>query len=471
MTRWLSQLWSWRGTVGRRDYILWGLGLMVLKYNLDRIVAAHFGHPGWFWLNYWQPRAGMELLAPAQQTRLFVALLLLALPFIAVGLMLTLRRLRDVGWPLGWVVVFFLPAFNLLFFVILAATPGRRAHAGSTAMPVESKGRRYVYRFGLDRPLVSAALAILATALLAVPVVAIGTMYLQNYGWGVFVALPFCLGLVAAVLHGYATPRRWRSCVAVALLALALCGAAIVALAVEGIICVLMAAPITAPLTLLGATAGYYLQLARWNRPPLPRVYTTAWLLLPAVLVIEPAVIGPPAEYAVTTSVDIAAPPSQVWRHVVTFSELPPPDELVFRSGIAYPIRARISGHGVGAVRYCEFSTGPFVEPITTWEEPWHLAFTVARQPHPMKEVSPYRALPTAHLEGFFRSRRGEFRLESLPGERTRLVGTTWYTQRFWPATYWKTWSDWLVHTIHRRVLMHIKAEAEDTRGNPDGVL
>ena len=39
------------------------------------------------------------------------------------------------------------------------------------------------------------------------------------------------------------------------------------------------------------------------------------------------------------------------------------------RAGLAYPMRARIEGSGPGAVRYCEFSTGPFVEPIVTWDE------------------------------------------------------------------------------------------------------
>jgi len=34
---------------------------------------------------------------------------------------------------------------------------------------------------------------------------------------------------------------------------------------------------------------------------------------------------------------------------VVAFAENHRPKELLFRAGIAYPIRAEISGHGVGA--------------------------------------------------------------------------------------------------------------------------
>ena len=127
----------------------------------------------------------------------------------------------------------------------------------------------------------------------------------------------------------------------------------------------------------------------------------------------------------------------------------------------SYPVRARIEGRGVGAIRRCEFSTGPFVEPITVWDEPRRLAFDVLSQPEPMRELSPYRDLHPPHLDGFFRSRRGQFLLTRLPGGGTRLEGTTWYEQRLWPASYWQIWSDWLVHTIHRRVLLHIKSEAE----------
>ena len=123
--------------------------------------------------------------------------------------------------------------------------------------------------------------------------------------------------------------------------------------------------------------------------------------------------------------------------------------------------RAAYLGRGVGAIRHCEFSTGPFVEPITVWDEPRRLAFDVTAQPHPMRERSPYRELHPPHLEGFFRSQRGQFLLTPLDSGRTRLEGTTWYEQDIWPGPYWRLWSDYLVHKIHSRVLDHIKAEAE----------
>jgi hypothetical protein len=114
----------------------------------------------------------------------------------------------------------------------------------------------------------------------------------------------------------------------------------------------------------------------------------------------------------------------------------------------------------VGAVRYCVFSTGPFVEPITAWEPRLRLAFDVVESPAPLRELTPYDVAPP-HLEGYLLPRRGEFRLVALPNGRTRLEGSTWYEQRLAPEGYWALFSDAIIAKIHLRVLDHIRALSE----------
>jgi hypothetical protein len=160
--------------------------------------------------------------------------------------------------------------------------------------------------------------------------------------------------------------------------------------------------------------------------------------------------------YAVVSRVIVDAPPERVWPHVIAFAPLAPPEELLFRAGIAYPMRAHIDGTGRGAIRYCEFSTGAFVEPITAWEAPHRLAFGVAHNPPPMRELSPWGAIDAPHLSHFLVADAGEFRLNPLPGGRTELVGTTWYRHHLYPAAYWRWWSDAIIHRIHLRVLEHV---------------
>ncbi len=163
----------------------------------------------------------------------------------------------------------------------------------------------------------------------------------------------------------------------------------------------------------------------------------------------------------VSSYIDIDAPPERVWQHVVAFVELPPPDEWLFRAGLAYPVRATIDGRGPGAIRRCEFSTGAFIEPIEIWDEPRLLKFSVTENPEPMQEWTPYRHVHPRHLDGYFVSKEGQFHLVPLPGGRTRLEGTTWYRHGLWPANYWQLWSDYIIHRIHLRVLNHVKRLAE----------
>jgi hypothetical protein len=179
-------------------------------------------------------------------------------------------------------------------------------------------------------------------------------------------------------------------------------------------------------------------------------------VLLPSIMAAEAAQQPEPALREVQTEVVIDATPDRVWQHVIAFSPLPEPDDWLFQSGIAYPQRAEIHGAGVGAVRHCVFSTGAFVEPIDFWDPPRLLCFQVTEQPPTMKEWSPYDIHPP-HLEHYLVSKRGQFRLEALPGGRTRLIGTTWYSNRMWPDLYWCQWSDYIIHRIHLRVLEHIR--------------
>ena len=156
-----------------------------------------------------------------------------------------------------------------------------------------------------------------------------------------------------------------------------------------------------------------------------------------------------------------SAPLDKVWTQVVAFSEIPPPTEWIFRAGVAYPLRAEILGYGPGAERHCVFSTGAFVEPIQIWDEPHRLKFSVTQNPAPMQEWTPYSHINPPHLHGFLVSNGGQFLLTPLPDGGTKLEGTTWYHHGLWPVTYWRWWSDAIIHRIHMRVLTHIRDEAE----------
>jgi hypothetical protein len=265
--------------------------------------------------------------------------------------------------------------------------------------------------------------------------------------------VPFVVGMAGAWIAppGNMRAAAWRG----AWLGIA-SSASLLVLGLEGIYCVVMALPVVVPLSTLGAVAGFFaLRTGRQGG--------RAALLLIPVGIAGPVfdVTAKPEVFPVTARIEIDASAEKVWRHVVSFADLPAPEEWYFRNGIAYPIRARIEGSGADAIRYCEFSTGVFVEPIQIWDEPRLLRFSVSHTPAPMREFNPLHEVHAAHLNGYLVSKQGEFRLTAITPGRTLLEGTTWYQHGLWPLNYWKLWSDAIIHRIHGRVLRHIKQLAE----------
>jgi uncharacterized membrane protein YhaH (DUF805 family) len=462
MAKQFVDMWRWQGTINRKSYAIAGCSAFVLKYFLDKFVAFAFFGRQWFLWSYWQPLGpDARLNAIPSDTHAFVAMLMvLALPFIWLGVTLTVQRLRDAVKPLWLVVLFFVPVINLLFFLLLCTMESHAVTRQQEAAPwPETRALdRWIPRSTMGAAAASIGITILIGSMFTV----LGAQLLESYGWGLYVALPFCLGLFSVLVYSYHEPRSYGSCMMVSLAPIALIGGVLIVVAIEGLLCILMAAPFAFALAALGGTLGYTIQAAYWLNKGTPVMMSIVLLFTPAIQGIEHLVKLQAETFEVRTAIEVNASPEKVWRQVVAFAEIPPPKELLFRAGIAYPIRAEISGHGVGAVRHCIFSTGPFAEPIEVWDEPRLLKFGVTANPAPLNELSPYGHIQPAHLHGYFVSKQGQFLLTALPGGRTRLEGATWYQHTMWPAAYWRLWSDYIIHKIHMRVLEHIRTRTED---------
>jgi len=372
---------------------------------------------------------------------------------------MSVRRAAAAGLDPWLGATVLLPLVNLATMAVLALLPDRpppatAADGGGTAgIPA---GLLHTLRA------IGAAIATGALAFL-VSIYAFG-----SYGAVLFLGTPLVMGMIAGFLYNRPAAQTTWATLALGSGVMVLAGGMLLAFAFEGLICLVMAAPLAMPLAIAGALLGRWIAVMTATPPrhALPLV-----LALPLLAGAESLSTTLP-EYEVLTVVEVDAPPEVVWRHVVFFPDLPAASEWFFRCGIACPVRARIVGTGVGAVRHCEFTTGDFVEPITVWDEPHRLAFDVAEQPDPMVELSPWRHVHPPHLhDRSLQSRRGEFRLVDLGAGRTRLEGRTWYVFDIHPQGYWTLWSDLSIHAIHRRVLDHIKrlAEADAAAARAEG--
>jgi uncharacterized membrane protein YhaH (DUF805 family) len=455
------ELWTSRGTIDRGTYALVGLIGFALKHNLDRLVATLVFHRPWGLFNYWVPVPDVARITalPSGDAIFLESMVLLSLPFVWIGIALTMKRLRSANLPSTLVLLFFVPFMNLLFFLVLCLVPARGS--GTTEQAKELPRSSFLARIVPEGALGSAAISLLVTVPLGLAMALLGTQVLVNYGWGLFVALPFTMGFAAALIYGLRQPRSLAGCIGVAVLSTALLGAALLTLALEGVFCLLMALPIALLLTAIGGSFGYLVQRRRWLREGTPAFLSVLLILVPGAQWIEHGVALAPPLYMVRSAIEVHAPPEVVWKQVIAFTEIPPPKEWIFRAGIAYPIRAGIQGFGPGAERHCVFSTGAFVEPIEVWDEPRLLKFSVTSNPAAMEEWTPYTHIEPPHLHGFLVSKGGQFLLTALPNGGTRLEGTTWYRHSLWPAAYWRLWTDEIIHKIHLRVLHHIRDEAE----------
>jgi hypothetical protein len=440
----IVQTWfSLTRPVGPRFYVASGVGLAFIKYALDATLVWLATGRFWTPLAYVHPSlVAREAATGVPPQWVFWVMVAWSLPFYWIGISMTVRRTVDAGLAAAWSLLFFVPIVNYLYMVLLCFLPPSEAPAPPSASHRDVAGG-VVYS--------TAAGVLVGLAMMGVSVV-----WLRGYGASLFLGTPFVMGFVSAFALNRDAPRSAAATLGVAYLTLIVVAGLIALAALEGLVCLLMALPLALLLASLGALLGR--QIALGGRAAV--AVTSLLVALPLLTGFEAGALRAPLR-EVSTTVDIDAPPERVWRNVIGIAELPPPSELVFRLGIAYPVRARIRGAGVGAVRTCEFSTGPFVEPITEWDPPRRLAFDVRAQPPPMQEWSPYRYVDAPHLVDGLRSERGEFRLSSVGPQRTRLEGRTWYRNNLFPQLYWNAWSDALIHRIHRRVLEHVKRRSE----------
>ena len=459
----LKQILLLRGSIGQLGYLGTGLAFFCVKFLLDTTIARLFNQD-WQLVNYliW-PNSGSFFINQLPQDKRDFALVLLAaaVPFIWTGVAFTVARLKNAGLPLWLVLLFFVPIVNLLLILALCAIPEKKELPPlpfETA--IEARTRRMHKKVAGESETAAFILAVLGSAGITGLLVWTSAGLLKSYGFGLFVGAPFGLGWTAAALYGIPKKRSIAECQLVAFASMMFCGAAFLVFAFEGIICLIMALPIASTLVSLGAIVGFVFQSRPWPKTSTSVLTLGLCAALPALMAAE-SFLGPePLLREVKTSLIVDAQPEVVWKYVIAFPPLPEPTELFFRTGIAYPKHATIEGTGVGAIRHCVFSTGPFVEPITVWDAPNKLAFTVESQPEPMHELSPYHIHPP-HLDNFLVSKKGQFILERLPDGRTRLEGTTWYTNKMWPEAYWGFLADRIISSIHLRVLKHVQSLAE----------
>ena len=117
-------LWRWRGELDRGLFAIIGFSLFVLKHNIDRFVAIGIYDRPWSVFYYISPSDAARFGSMArEEVDFYATLVAIAIPFVYVGTLMTVKRLRSAGLPLWLVALFFAPFVNLVFFALLCLVP------------------------------------------------------------------------------------------------------------------------------------------------------------------------------------------------------------------------------------------------------------------------------------------------------------------------------------------------------------
>jgi hypothetical protein len=445
--RWLLAPFSFNGRIGRLGYALAVAAIFAAQYLFAASCTVALGRgvslDAWFWLLPLRtlvtlPNAPASLLAVAMAATLVVDTLLAALSF---------RRTADGHVTIPIAILAVMPVVQFLVILALLVPPSRAA----TPPPedVQPSDER--------RDLAAAAMGGLVGGGVCAAATALSALGFGVYGYSLFIVTPVVIGAIAGFVANRRVELSVGATIGVVLVALLIAAFALIGLAFEGAVCIVMAAPLVIPMAIVGGLLGRV--QARRGRPSAQAaVFSLA--VLPALFAFERAITAE-VSFTTTESVVIAAPSATVWRALIDPAPIRERPSLPFRLGLAYPVSGRLLGAGVGAARLGLFSTGVAQERITVWRPNQALAFAVLADPPMMHEMNPNPHVNAPHLLGYFHTASASFTLTPLPGGRTRLVVSAPNTMRIEPALYWLPLARWATHEDERRVLRHYRRVAE----------
>jgi hypothetical protein len=442
---------SLEGELSRPAYAVASAVAFFSQHALVALILTTLGEPlsppPWFWLTPLraivlsnQPLSPMVLLSAAAMT-LLIDWLLVVLAF---------RRARQARGHPGLAALVVAPGLQVFVMLWLCFAPpgGFSPDAPETDAPSAVDWRSTA---------TASALGMLAGVILSIAAVAFSTLFLRLYGYGLFIASPFVIGMTTAYLANRHADVGGNRTITLVLCSLGLGGLALLGLAFEGVICLLIASPLIAAMGVVGGLFGRALARMGTRR----RGGSLMSIAFVPLLMVGEAALPPRADFDNVASIEVDAPPAAVWDAVVHMGPIPDAPAAPFRWGLAYPMRGEIMGTGVGALRRGVFSTGVAYEKVTEWEPDRKLSFIVLSDPPTMREFSPYQHVNAPHQRGYFKTLDARFTITPLADGKTRLSLATRHELDLEPALYWTPFAIWATHANKARVLRHFRQQAE----------
>jgi hypothetical protein len=264
------------------------------------------------------------------------------------------------------------------------------------------------------------------------------------YGSTMFIGLPIVTGVVAACFV-----QPLRASLLATLLSILACFAALLFTGLEGIVCILMAAPLILGGAVLGAALGTGLRRLLDKRTH-GRSYMVLGPALGLALIIasskiENQLVASHRIEAVSTAITLRKDPDLVWQSLIAVPKISGNRPFLLRIGLPVPTHCALEGKGVGAKRICYFESGAIEEEIIGWEPPRLLQMKIKRS-----------TLPGRHWLGFVEA---SYVLAPAPDGGTHLIRSTTISSRLRPRWYWRPFEAMGVEAEHRYLFESLAAD------------
>jgi hypothetical protein len=275
--------------------------------------------------------------------------------------------------------------------------------------------------------------------------------------------VPFIIGVVFALRYPFDFPLRWTRAVGGAIACSLLALGATMLLALEGLICVVVVAPVFIVMAGLGGLVGWGIHAVMERRRGGSRgVMLSVAGLLPFLLSpIEHAAAPPVSVREVHNEIRIHASPDVVWQNIASVRAIRR-DELPFAfshvMGLPRPIEATLSHEGVGGVRVATFERGlSFHEAVSVWEPGRRLAFSIRPESVPSVALDEHVAVGGPYFDVL----EGTYTLDVVgPHEVVlHLSSRQRLSTRF--NRYASLWSDFVMYDLQRAILDVIRRRCE----------
>jgi hypothetical protein len=283
---------------------------------------------------------------------------------------------------------------------------------------------------------------------------------------GFILFMPFALGCIAVYIAEVRRPQRVRTWIWLPWLSLLAALGGILVTVLEGFICIAMFLPIGMLLASIGGMVGGL--AARFVKSRRARSLTMACVL------VLPFLTGPWEKHVfyewesrrVDNVIDIQASPEVVWRNIervraIRRDELP--STWAHAIGFPDPIEATLSHEGVGGVRNATFVGNlVFQETIDVWEPGQRLAFTIATD---ADKIPPTTLDEHVRIGGpYFDVLRGEYRLEKVSKNVTRLHLSSQHRLSTDFNWYAHLWTDAIMSDLQKRILLVVQHRCQAER-------